>query len=140
MTEKEKYVLHCLQSRSYNLRRLAELTEAMTRLSYKITPSYSESGGHSSGKPQSKVENHVIKQERMEKAMAKCREELMMAEAVLNCKELSKQEYAAVECVALGGTMTTFAATWGIYNSYAYKIRDRAIKKALKHISRLETG
>lgn len=135
MTEHEKYILKCLKNYNRNVWKLTQLSNDLEAKEYKITPSYSQSGGRASGKPQSKVENYAIKIAKLKRDIASCQKELQTANDALHCDTLSKRERAALEYVSMGASLTTFAEAWNIYSSYAYKIRDKALRKASKYIS-----
>lgn len=135
MTEHEKYILKCLNNYESNVWKLTQLSNDLEAKEYKITPSYSQSGGRTSGKPQSKVENYAISLTKLKRDIAKCQKELQTANQALQCDTLTKRERAALEYVSMRISLTAFAEAWNIYSSYAYKIRDKALGKASKYIS-----
>lgn len=140
ISQMEKYILQCLQDSIHNTRRLRELEDRLLSHSYKITPSYSDSGGRASGKPHSKVESYSIRQVRDKEKLAEYKQKLKIAEKARFCPTLDYREKAVLDWIATGGTVAGYAEAWGIYQSYAYKIRDKALKKALKHITEVGVG
>lgn len=140
LSQKEKYILQCVKDSAHNTRRLRECEERLLAQSYKITPSYSESGGSGSREVHSKVESYAIRQVRDLEQIAEYKKKLKIAEKARFCPTLNYREKAALDWIACGGTVAGYAEAWGIYKSYAYKIRDKAIKKAHKHITELGLG
>lgn len=133
MTAKE--LLRILQNYVYTSERFIETEDRLEAMQYRLTPSYSNNigGGRSNG-VSSKVENFVTKQDKLNLTAAECKRQLRIVEATLYCPELTQLEKWLLAWIAGGGKVSTFAEARGIYISRAYKIRDRALKKAIKHI------
>lgn len=140
LSQKEKYIMQCVLDSVHNTRRLRECEERLLAKSYKITPSYSESGGSGSREVHSKVESYAIRQVSDLEQIAEYKKKLKIAEKARFCPTLSYRERAVLDWIASGGSVSGYAEAWGIYQSYAYKIRDKAIKKAYKHITELGLG
>lgn len=139
MTVKE--LLRILQNYRYTAERLIETENRLENMQYKITPSYSGNpGGGRTNAVSNKVEDFATKLVRLNKTAEECRRQLRVAEATLYCPELSQMEKWLLDWIAAGGKVASFAEARGIYISRAYKIRDKALKKAIKHISGQQSG
>ena len=55
-------------------------------------------------------------------------------EAALRCPELNKLERRVLDWIAGGWHLSSLAEAEGIYISRIYKIRDKALRKALRHL------
>ena len=126
----EKVLLEALQSYSYNEKRLAETEERLMGKTYRITPSYGNTGGGSASWSRSKVEDFVLQTERLRRTAAKYRAEIKLADEAMNCPDLTETEREILSWIAAGAQLATYADMNGIYISSVYKMRDRALKKA----------
>ena len=134
MVDGEKELLRLLQSHRYNKARLEETTERLLSSSHKITPSYSNTGGGGSGGRYSKVESFAEKTEKLKAAIREYRRDVQAVETALACPELSKRELKVLNWIADGWRLSTLAMAEYVYISQIYKIRDRALKKASRHL------
>lgn len=133
MNSSEKDLLRLIKRYNFNQVRLAETEERLESRNYKITPSYSGMGGGSGGKDShSKVEDYAVKTLKLKQAAAEYRRQIKKAEAALNCPELSVLERRLLHWIAAGERPAGFAEREGIYISRVYKIRDKALRKALR--------
>lgn len=133
MTCGEKNLLRLLQSYRYDKQRLTEALERLEGMTYKVTPSYSSTGG-SSGRPGSKVEDYTEKAEKLRRAIKTYRMNTGMVDRALECTELNRMERRVLEWIACGGRLSSLAEAEEIYISRIYKIRDKALRKALRHL------
>jgi hypothetical protein len=130
MTGGEKNLLRLIKNYRYNQMRLEETEEALRCKTYKITPSYGSTGG--GGKSaHSKVESFVEKAVKLKRDAAEYRRKVKRAEAALNCPELTVMEQRVLYWIASGERLAGLAERDGIYISRVYKIRDKALRKAL---------
>lgn len=133
MTIGEKNLLRMLQNYRYDKERLKEAVERLEGMSYKVTPSYSSTGG-SGGRPGSKVEDYTEKAEKLRRAIRTYRQNTGMVDRALESTELDRMERRVLEWIACGGRLSSLAEAEGIYISRIYKIRDKALRKALRHL------
>lgn len=131
MTDGEKDLLALIQRYGYNLVRLSEAEESLESKIYRITPSYSNTGGGSGNVSRSRVENHAEKIMKLKREIAEYKRKIAIVETALQCPELSRLERRVLNWIADGGKLASFAEAEGIYISRIYKIRDKALKKAL---------
>lgn len=134
MTDGEKKLLGLIQRYAYNAQRLAETEERINSKTYKVTPSYSQSGGGGSGGNKSKVESFVEKTTKLKREAAEYRRKVLVAEAAMSAPDLSKIERQILDWVCSGRRLASCAEENGIYISHIYKLRDRALRKALRYV------
>lgn len=134
MTDGEKNLLRLLERFRYNEQRLQETEERLRSKTYRITPSYSNAGGGGGGGYKSKVESHAEKLLKLKKDIAEYRRQVDIARTALQCPELSSLEWRTLNWIANGGKPAAFAELEGIYISRIYKIRDKALRKALRSL------
>jgi hypothetical protein len=130
MTDSEKELLNLLQNYSRNEQRLHEAEERLKSKIYRITPSYSNTGGGGGNISRSKVESHAEKVLKLKREIADYKRKVGIVNAVLQCPELSSLEWRTLNWIANGGRPAAFAELEGIYISRIYKIRDKALRKA----------
>lgn len=134
MMDGEKELLILFQNYSYNIARLEEKQEQLNGSTYRITPSYSSTGGGGGNRPGSKVESFAEKTEKLTQAITRYQRETRIVEAAIACPELSKIERRVLEWLAGGWHLSSLADAEGIYISRIYKIRDKALRKALRYL------
>ncbi len=130
----EKGLLQLFENYRYNVARLEEKREQLNGNTYRITPSYSSTGGGGGNRPGSKVESYAEKTEKLTQAIMQYRWEISVVEAALRCPELTKMERRALDWIAGGWRLASLAEAEGVYISRIYKIRDKALRKALRHL------
>ena len=134
MTGGEKELLELFRSYSYNKKRLAEKQEQLDSMTYKITPPYSSTGGGNGGRPGSKIENYAEKTEKLTQAIRDYSRKTGIVETALKCPGLSRIERRALGWIAAGAHLATLAEAEDIYISRIYKIRDKALRRALRYL------
>lgn len=133
MTEQE---LHSLLRKQPRIRiALAAVKERLACMEYKITPSYESTGGGRSSGVKSKVEDFVTKMGRDRKTVEQLERQLAIIELALNCPQLTKHEQGVLICVTENRKLAAYAKQEGIYASNVYKLRDKALRKAVNHIT-----
>lgn len=132
MVETEKDLLRLFLRYSLNEQRLQAAEERLMSKTYRITPSYSSVGGGGGNGSKSRVENHAEKVIKLKREIAEYREQVEIVRAALQCPELSGIEWRTLNWIANGGKPASLAELEGIYISRIYKIRDKALRKALR--------
>lgn len=130
----EKELLRYLRKYAYNSKCLADAQDQLIHRTYSITPSYNSIGGGRANGNRSKVEDYVEKAEKLKREIAEYRRQLDIAEMALRCPELTTTEERTLWWIASGLRLATFSEMEGIYISTVYKIRDKAIRKAIKYL------
>ena len=134
MTDSEKTLHGLIQNYGRNKQRLAEKEERLKSKTYKITPSYSSTGGGGGNGTKSKVEDYAEKVLKLKREVAEYRRKVDTVKKALQCPELSYMERRTLKWIADGGRPADLAERDGIYISRIYKIRDKALKKALRSL------
>lgn len=135
MAYSEKDLLALIQNYSRNEQRLHEAEERLRSKTYRITPTYSNTGGGGGGNSsKSRVEYHAEKILKLKRDIAEYRRKVDIVRTVLQCPELTAIEWRTLNWIANGGRPATFAELEGIYISRIYKIRDKALRKALRSL------
>lgn len=134
MTNGEKKLLQIIQRYEYNAVRLAETEERIRGETYKVTPSYNNTGGGRANGNHSKVEDFAERSAKLKEDVKEYRRQIRVAEAALHCPDLTTTESRILWWISAGLRLSGFADREGIYISRVYKIRDKALRKALKHI------
>lgn len=106
----------------------------LTAMEYKITPSYGNTGGGRASGTQSKVEDYVTKIVKLKRDEKRLREQLETVYKAIACPDLTFHEKGILEWIMEGRKLATYAEMEGIYSSRVYKLRDRALKKAVNYI------
>ena len=122
-------VLQNLQNLIYYEERIELLESRLREITPKTTQTYSLTGFSGGGTVSSQVENLCIQKE---SAIAELQElRKTVAEyyrALENCK-LTQLEKTTLTATVQGVKMSKVAKREGLYKSYVYKVRDRAIRK-----------
>jgi hypothetical protein len=135
MTDGEKDLLRLFQNYTFNEQRLQEAEERLRSKTYRITPSYSSTGGSGGGNnSRSRVENHAEKVLKLKREIEDYRRKIDIVRTALQCPELSGLEWRTLNWIANGGQLASFAEVEEIYISRIYKIRDKALRKALRSL------
>ena len=134
MTDGEKKLHELFLNYSFNEQQLRKKEERLKSKTYKITPSYSSTGGGGGNGTKSKVEDYTEKVLKLKREIAYYRRKVDTVKAALECPELSNLERRTLRWIADGGHLKTFAELEGIYISRIYKMRDKALKKALRSL------
>lgn len=134
MTDSEKALHGLIQNYRRNKQRLAEKEERLKSKTYKITPSYSSTGGGGGNGTKSKVEDYAEKVLKLKREIADYKRKVDTVRKALQCPELSYMERRTLRWIADGGRPADLAERDGIYISRIYKIRDKALKKALRSL------
>lgn len=135
MEENGRTMLRYLREASETLERIKRLEERIASRTIRVTPSYRTVGGGRSSSPSvSEVERYVEEKIELEEELVKCRVRLTLIEYVKESGVLSGIEYELIEWLQIGGRLSDFARSHGIYKSHVYKIRDKAIEKMLEFV------
>lgn len=140
MTDAERTILWNLQRYASQRKRLSEVEEQIKSETYKLTPTYGNCSFGGSRANNSKVESFADRLIKLKRQASEYRKSIWMAEEAMHCPTLTKTEKEALLYIAQGGKLSEFAKARGIYSSNIYKIRDKALTKASKHISGCKSG
>lgn len=134
MTCEERAVYCKLRDFLWLQNRIKELEFRLSECSYKLTTSYSLTGGSGSGCHASKLEDYALREmELLDELQALKARERIVKNAVQN-GGLNSTERKLAECLMDGYTLAAFARRNGFYKSSVYKIRDKALKKVALYI------
>lgn len=115
--------------------RIRQLEEKIAMSEIRLTPAYESIGeGRSGYSKRSQIESYVEAMIELERELAKCKARLELVQVISESGVLTSLEYELIEWLQLGGTLSEFARNHNIYCSYVYKIRDRALNKAMKFV------
>jgi hypothetical protein len=128
----EKDLLRLFLRYTLNEQRLQAAEERLASKTYRITPSYSSDCGSGGNSSRSRVENHAEKILKLKREIEEYRRQVEIVRTALKCPELSDIERKTLGWIANGGKPAAFAELEGIYISRIYKIRDNALRKALR--------
>ena len=143
MDKTEIFVLNYLREYDFIRREIERLRERANETQYRITPSYTASGGSSSGWKNSKVENMAIKSIDLQEQRRRIETSFATINKAIANTMLSEKERAVINHIIQGGSLSAYAREKGIYKSYVYKIRDNAVRKIadyIKHETDYKTG
>lgn len=132
MTAGEKNLLRLIENYRYNEKRLYETEESLKSKTYRITPSYCSTGGSAGNGSKSRIESHTEKVIKLKQEIAEYKRQINTVKAALQCPELSNIERRTLSWIANSGRLASLAEQEGIYQSHIYKIRDKALRKALR--------
>lgn len=138
MTEQELYRL--LQRYAYLCHQLSGITDRIVALEYKITTSYGNTGGGSASGNHSKVEDFVAKKVKLQREADRINAKVQMVNKALSCPLLTFYEKEILGWIITGRKLADYAELEGIYSSRVYKLRDKALKKAVNYIMQDKTG
>lgn len=128
MRDEENRLYETIKDFVYIRNRIADIRLRLAECSYKVTTSYSLTGGCSGGFT-SKVENAAIKELRLRGELeALMKEEADVTDALRN-GGLTRREYGLVEGMMCGYSLAEYGRMNGLYISHVYKIRDKALRK-----------
>lgn len=118
----------------YYLREIKKLQEELLSCKVKITVTYEE-GSRGGGYLSSTVERCVIKRDKIERELKKLLDTIEEYITAINHCGLSKTEKEVIKCVMNRKKLIEYAEKNGIYWTYVYKIKNRAVHKITRYIN-----
>ena len=120
-----------IKSFSYLMATADELKKKIEGMTYKTTSSINPAPSSSTNAFHSKVEdfgnNYIFMKMKYEEKKV----ELDYISTIINHPSLSDEEKDILHFLATNGSMLSYARKKGIYKSYVYKIKDKALAKLL---------
>ena len=129
MTAKERNLQDDLMCWPYTLNRISVLENQLAEMQTSITTNYDLSGVTVYGGKSSKIENLYIQKSKKEQELKKLVKLVAVVEGALRGIEFSMLEKETLRCLMYGPSLKVYAEQKGIYKSYIYKIKDKAIRK-----------
>lgn len=117
----------------YYLKEISKLKEELLSCEVKITVTYEE--GSCGGSISSTVERCVIKRNKIERELKKLLDKIEEYITAINHCGLSKTEKEVIKCVIGQKKLIQYAEENGIYWTYVYKIKNRAVSKITRYIN-----
>lgn len=130
----ERDVKAFLVDRKYYLKYISKLKEELLSCEVKITVTYEE-GSCGGGSISSTVERCVIKRDKIERELKKLLDKIEEYITAINHCGLSKTEKEVIKCVIGQKKLIQYAEENGIYWTYVYKIKNRAVSKITRYIN-----
>lgn len=118
----------------YYLKEISKLQEELLSCKVKITVTYEE-GSRGGGSVSSTVERCVIKRDKIECELKKLLDKIEEYITAINHCGLSKTEKEVIKCVMNQKKLIQYAEENGIYWTYVYKIKNRAVSKITRYIN-----
>lgn len=118
----------------YYLKYISKLKEELLSCEVKITVTYEE-GSCGGGSISSTVERCVIKRDKIERELKKLLDKIEEYITAINHCGLSKTEKEVIKCVIGQKKLIQYAEENGIYWTYVYKIKNRAVSKITRYIN-----
>lgn len=118
----------------YYLKQIDKLRKSLSSYQLKITVVYEESS-FSSGSVSSAVERCVINRDKIERELNKLLDTMEEYIIAINHCGLSKTEKEVIKCVMNRKKLIEYAEENGIYWTYVYKIKNRAVSKITEYIN-----
>lgn len=134
MNQNEREVQYTLQDWLLLIKREKDLTMSFCKLSISITAGYEITGIKGSGGERSQIERYCLKKDEIESELIGVRLKILTYIHAIKTAGLSEVEKEIVDWLQDGRTISDYAKRKGIYISYAYKIKDRAIRKIAKKL------
>lgn len=135
MTESE--LLKILKDWNVMQNDIIRLRERLNELDYRITPSYSLTGGVSGGLFSSKVENLSIRRERISRKLDRIILKIKMCnDAYLNCG-LDDTEKEVIKTIRQQKSLKGLAIDLEITTPKVYRIRNKALEKMCIYITEM---
>lgn len=134
MTDKEAMLYEIMQDFTYYENRAKEIRKRLESRSYKITASFSLTGGIGGNGFTSKVETAAIEELKLLGELAEIEKKKDIVFSAMRKASLTKTEQGIADCIMAQQDLSAFARNNGIYSSYVYKIRDRMLKKMAKFV------
>ena len=134
LTEKEQRLYDTMKDFIYYENRAEEIRSRLGRCSYKITASFSPTGGTGGNGFSSKVENIAIRELQLLGELAEVEKTMGSVLKAVKAAQLTKTERKLAKWIMDGQSLASFARRCGLYSSYVYKIRDKMLKKAAKFL------
>lgn len=136
MTREGKEIQSFLQNWRYTEKKIEELKESTTTMTIKVTARYSMTPTRSAGMTSSSVEDYCIRRQEKSKEIEKLTKKLKAYEQAIAVAGLNKPERKVILFLKEDLRVSDFARNEGIYISYAYKIKDKAISKIEKALKK----
>ena len=129
MTDKEHQLYEALRDYVFLTNRAKEIRSRLANRTYKVTASFSPTGGISSNGFSSKVENAAIREIQLLDELSVIERTERVLLTALEKAPLNETEKGLAHCMMAGQTLSSYARTRGLYISHVYKIRDKMLKK-----------
>lgn len=133
MTDKERLLYETLRDFIFLEKESKEIRSRLASRSYKITASFSLTGGIGGNGFTSKVENAAIRELQLLEELATIENARAKVFKALRDAPLTETERGLAECMMAGQSLSSYARTHGLYISHVYKIRDKMLKKMAKY-------
>lgn len=130
----EKDVKAFLVDWKYYLKEIRKLQDELLSCKVKITVTYEE-GSRGCGSVSSTVERCVIKRDKIERELNKLFDKIEEYITAINHCGLTNTEKEVIKCVMNQKKLIQYAEENGIYWTYVYKIKNRAVSKITKYIN-----
>lgn len=128
----EKEVLEILKNYPFYMSRLEEIKEQLQSICPKVTATYGNLAGTSSGGGfSSKVEDMGNRRYELNKKAEYYKRKAGQIVSIIEYSGLTEQERALMWWVAKNGRLQAFARQQRIGKDNVYKIRDRAVRKIM---------
>ena len=118
----------------YYLKEIIRLQEELLSCGVKVTVTY-EDGSRGGGSVSSSVERCVIKREKIERELSRLMDTTEKYITAINHCGLSKTEREVIKCITNQKKLIQYAEENGIYWTYVYKIKNRAVHKITRYIN-----
>lgn len=130
----ERDVKAFLMDWKYYLKEIDKLKESLSFYQLKITVIYEESS-FSGGSVSSTVERCVVKRDKLERELKKLLDMIEEYIVAINHCGLTNTEKEVIKCVMNRKKLIEYAEENGIYWTYVYKIKNRAVSKITGYIN-----
>jgi len=128
----EESILTMISNYAYYHKELVDLEERLQEKCFKMTASYGNVG-HSTAVV-NQVESYCISRYKLKESIEKYKRKLALCDQFLELPALTDREREILVACRDGRCLLDYSRTNGVYKSYVYKIRDRAIKKIARYV------
>ena len=135
MIKTEKGVTYFLIDWKHHINQAKKLGETLESITLKLTVTYQETKSFT-GNTSSAVERYVMQREKIENELSRLLDSIQLCIAAINHCGLTTSEKEVIKCLMDRKKLIAYAEENGIYWSYVYKIKERAIKKIVKYINK----
>lgn len=133
MIETEKNVKSFLMDWKYHISHAKKLDETLESVTFQLTVVYQETKSFT-GNASSAVERFVLKKQKIENELSRLLDLIQLYITAINHCGLTTSEKDVIKCIMERRKLIAYAEEKGIYWSYVYKIKDRAIRKIATYI------
>jgi hypothetical protein len=135
LSQETKQLLAYFADANEEMRRISEIEDSINSMAYISAMRYDGIGGTTGYCEVSKIERYVEKMIDLKEELERCKARLKLAERIRTANVLTKQEYELIEWLQLGGKLSKYAKSKGLYKSAVYKQRDKALRKIQRFIN-----